>query len=134
MTSIIVLFMVMIEASNLGLTPSEIVGLLPTWCRAVSLRRFRLHSSSPSPVVYGRLASNNEIVAVKTAGLSTLFVLRPAIILGLCLSGILLYLTYAPIPMANHQAKQKVMADMEDLFYKTLKEDPPDRPQRTGRS
>lgn len=122
-TSIIVLFMVMIEASNLGLTPSEIVGLLPYMVPGSLPYTIPVSLLFAVTVVYGRLASDNEIVAVKTAGLSTLFVLRPAIILGLSLSGILLYLTYAPIPMANHQAKQKVMADMEDLFYKTLKKD-----------
>ena len=37
-------------------------------------------------VVYGRLASDNEVIAVKTAGLSAMVLIWPSIILGLFLS------------------------------------------------
>lgn len=122
-TSIIVLFMVMIEASNMGLSPSEIVHLLPYMVPGSLLYTIPVSLLFAVTVVYGRLASDNEIVAVKTAGLSTMFVLRPAIILGTILSIILLYLSYSPIPIANHKAKMIVLADMEDTFYKVLKKD-----------
>ena len=122
-TSIIVLFMVMIEASNMGLSPAEIVHLLPYMVPGSLLYTIPVSLLFAVTVVYGRLASDNEIVAVKTAGLSTLFVLRPALYLGFCLSVILLYLSYGPIPMANHRAKQIILADMEETFYKVLKKE-----------
>lgn len=122
-TSIIVLFMVMIEASNMGLSPTEIVHLVPYMVPGSLLYTIPVSLLFSVTVVYGRLASDNEIVAIKTAGLSTLFVLRPAIYLGLGLSIILLYLSYGPIPMANHQAKQIIIADMEEAFYKVLKKE-----------
>ncbi|SIO62302.1 lipopolysaccharide export system permease protein [Singulisphaera sp. GP187] len=122
-TSIIVLFMVMIEASNMGLSPTEIVHLVPYMVPGSLLYTIPVSLLFSVTVVYGRLASDNEIVAIKTAGLSTLFVLRPAIYLGFGLSIILLYLSYGPIPMANHKAKQIILADMEEAFYKVLKKE-----------
>jgi lipopolysaccharide export system permease protein len=122
-TSIIVLFMVMIEASNFGLAPTEILHLVPYMIPGSLLYTIPVSLLFAVTVVYGRLASDNEIVAVKTAGLSTLFVLRPVIFLGFSLSAMLLYLSYAPIPLANHRAKLIMLADMEDTFYKFLKKE-----------
>jgi lipopolysaccharide export system permease protein len=74
-------------------------------------------------VVFGRLAADNEVIAVKTAGLSAWTVLSPAIFLGLGLSALLLYLSHAPIPRANTMAKLVIFKNMEDVFYKYLKMD-----------
>jgi len=120
-TSIIVLFMVMIEASKMGLSPSEIAHLVPFMIPGSLVYTIPVSLLFSVTVVYGRLASDNEIIAAKTAGLSTLYVLRPAFILGLGLSALLLYLSYDPIPSATHRAKKIIMADMEDMFYKFLK-------------
>jgi lipopolysaccharide export system permease protein len=120
-TAVFVLIVVMTQASDMGLTPQDIAKLVP----------FVIPSSLPYTipvallfavtVVYGRMASDNEVVAVKTAGLSAWTVLWPSILLGLCLSGLLIYLTAGPIPRANHLAKQAIFKDLEEMFYKVLK-------------
>ncbi len=120
-TAVFVLIVVMTEASRMGLSPQDIYRLVP----------FVIPSSLPYTipvsllfavtVVYGRMASDNEVVAVKTAGLSAWTLLWPAILFGLCLSGLLIYLSGAPIPRANHLAKQAIFKDMEEMFYKVLK-------------
>jgi lipopolysaccharide export system permease protein len=122
-TSVIVLFMVMIEATKVGLTPREIMNLVP----------FVIPSSLPYTipvsllfavtVVFGRLASDNEIVAVKTAGLSAMTVLNPAIALGVILSVLLVYLSNELIPRSNTEAKLIIFKNMEEMFYKYLKKD-----------
>src|SRR3954462_700204 len=120
-TAVIVLFMVMLEASKTGLAPDEILHLVPYVIPGSLPYTIPVSLLFAVTVVYGRLASDNEIVAVKTAGLSTFFVLRPVIFLGFGLSAMLLYLSFAPIPIANHRAKLIMLADMEDTFYKFLK-------------
>ena len=120
-TAVFVLIVVMTEASRMGLSPRDIYRLVP----------FVIPSSLPYTipvsllfavtVVYGRMASDNEVVAVKTAGLSAWTLLWPAILFGLCLSVLLIYLSGAPIPRANHLAKQAIFKDMEEMFYKVLK-------------
>lgn len=122
-TSVIVLFMVMIEASKMGLSPTEIVNLVPYVVPGSLPYTIPVSLLFAVTVVYGRLASDNEIVAVKTAGLSAWTVLRPAFVLGLGLSALLLYLTHSAIPLANYHAKLIIFRDMEEMFYKFLKKE-----------
>lgn len=122
-TTIIVLFMVMIEASKMGLSPTEIMNLVPYVIPGSLPYTIPVSLLFAVTVVYGRLASDNEIVAVKTAGLSAWTVLNPAFALGISLSAVLLYLTYAPIPRANHTARMVIFKNMEEMFYKYLKKD-----------
>lgn len=123
LTSVIVLFMVMIEASKMGLSPTEIINLIPYVVPGSLPYTIPVSLLFSVTVVYGRLASDNEIVAVKTAGLSAWTVLRPSFMLGLTLSGLLLFLSHTPIPHANYMAKLIIFQNMEEMFYKFLKKD-----------
>ncbi len=122
-TSIFVLFMVMAEAARQGLTPGQILRVVP----------FVVPSSLPYTVpvallfsvsvVYGRMAGDNEVVAIKTAGLSAWFVLIPTMILSLALSAVLFILSSGLIPRSTATFNAMVMEDFEDLFYKLLKKE-----------
>lgn len=131
-TSIFVLFMVMAEASRQGLTPNDILKVIP----------FIIPSSLPYTVpvallfsvsvVYGRMASDNEIVAIKAAGLSAVSALIPTWILGMGLTAGLAYASTDAIPRSTNAFRKILLQDMEDLLYKTLKKegkfDAPDAP------
>lgn len=122
LTTVIVLFMVMIEATKMGLTPAEIFNLVPYVVPGSLPYTIPVSLLFSVTVVYGRLAADNEIVAVKTAGCSALMVLRPSIMLGVVLSILMLFLTYVPIPKANNYAKLIIFQNMEEMFYKQLKQ------------
>ena len=122
-TSIFVLFMVMAEAARIGLSPRDIVTLVPFVVPGSLPYTVPVSLLFAVTVVYGRLAADNEMIAVKTAGLSAWTVLWPAIFFGISLSGLLLYLSQAPIPLANTQAKLVIFKNMEEMFYKFLKKD-----------
>src|SRR4051794_37024892 len=122
-TSIFVLFMLMAEAAKMGLTPSDILTLIPFVVPGSLPYTIPVSLLFAVTVVYGRLASDNEVIAVKTAGLSAWTVLWPALMLGGTVSGLLLYLSNGPIPRANNQAKLVVYKNMEEMFYKFLKKD-----------
>jgi lipopolysaccharide export system permease protein len=121
LTGVIVLFMVMIEASKMGLSPTEIFNLVPYVVPSSLPYTIPVSLLFSVTVVYGRLAADNEIVAVKTAGLSAMTVLRPAIMLGLVLSVALVFLSYDLIPRANNVAKLIIFKNMEEMFYKVLR-------------
>lgn len=121
-TAIFVLFMVMAEASRQGLAPQDILKVIP----------FIVPSSLPYTVpvallfavsvVYGRMASDNEVLAIKAAGLSTIVTaLVPTWVLGLILSAGLAYAGSDAIPRATHAFRKILLQDVEDLLYKTLK-------------
>src|SRR5262249_58206397 len=61
---------ILIEASKMGLSPREIMNLVPYVVPGSLPYTIPVSLLFSVTVVYGRLASDNEIVAVKTAGLS----------------------------------------------------------------
>lgn len=123
LTGVIVLFMVMAEATRQGLAPQDILRVVP----------FIIPSSLPYTVpvallfavsvVYGRMASDNEILAIKAAGLSAVKALTPAWALGLLLSGGLYYASSDAIPRATHGFRKIIFQDFEDMLYKVLKKE-----------
>jgi lipopolysaccharide export system permease protein len=123
MTAIFVLFMVAAQARDIGLSPSDIVHLVPYVIPSTFPYTVPVSLLFAATVVYGRLAGDNEIIAIKTAGLSVWTVLTPTMILGGALSLWLLYVSGGWIPECTHNAKLVLFKDMEDMFYKLLARD-----------
>ena len=121
MSVIFVLFMVMAEATKFGLTPRDIMLLVPYVIPRTLPFTVPVSMLFAVTVVFGRLASDNEIIAVKTAGLSAMTLIWPAILMGAVLSGLLLYFSREAIPTANVLARRAVFKNFEDGFYKWLK-------------
>jgi lipopolysaccharide export system permease protein len=120
MTVIFVLFMVMAEASKFGLSPRDIAHLVPLVIPSTLPFTVPVSLLFAVTVVYGRLASDNEIIAVKTSGKSVMIVLWPTLIMGIVLSSALFYLSREWIPIATFHAKIAIIKDFEDGFYKWL--------------
>ena len=122
-TTIFVLFMVMAEAANAGLGPRDILRIVPYIIPSSMPYTVPVALLFSVSVVYGRMASDNEIMAVKTAGLSVRTVLMPSWILGLALTGGLVYLSSDVIPRATHAFRKILFQDFEDMLYKVLKKE-----------
>ncbi len=123
MTAIFVLFMVMAEALRMGLSPREIMNLVPYVIPGTLPYSVPVSLLFAVTVVFGRLASDNEIIAIKTAGLSAMTVLGPAFLLGGAISVTLLYSSGELIPRANTLAKLAIFKNSEDMFYRFLRRD-----------
>lgn len=124
MTCIFVLFMVAAQAMGSGmLTPRDVVRLVPYIIPSTLPYTTPVSLLFAVTVVYGRIAGDNEIIAVKSAGVSVMTVIWPTIFLGAAVSGTLWYLSRTWIPASAHEAKQVLFRDMEDLVYKFLKRD-----------
>jgi lipopolysaccharide export system permease protein len=123
MTAIFVLFMVAAQARDIGLSPQDIVELVPYVIPSTLPYTIPVSLLFAVTVVYGRLAGDNEIIAVKTAGLSVMTVLWPTFFLAIGLSALLLHLSGNWIPECTHQAKLVLFKDLEDTFYKVLKKE-----------
>ena len=103
MTAIFVLFMVAAQAKDIGLSPDEILHLVPYVIPSTLPYTIPVSLLFAASVVYGRLAGDNEIIAVKTAGLSVWKVLYPTLTLAAALSGWLLYVSGGWIPRMQPQ-------------------------------
>jgi lipopolysaccharide export system permease protein len=123
MTIIFVLFMVMAEAAKLGLSPRDIMTLVPYVVPSTLPFTVPVSMLFAVTVVFGRLASDNEIIAIKTAGRSAWTVVWPAVLTSAVLSGALMFLSAGFIPESTHQAKLAIFKNFEDAFYKWLKVD-----------
>jgi lipopolysaccharide export system permease protein len=123
MTSIFVLFMVAAQARDIGLSPEDIVHLVPYVIPSTLPYTVPVSLLFAATVVYGRLAGDNEIIAVKSAGVSVWKVLSPTLVLAAALSLWLLYVSGGWIPRCTHSAKLVLFKDIEDMFYKLLAKD-----------
>ncbi len=88
-TCVFVLLTVMSNAASVGLAPNEIGQLVPFMIPRSLPYTVPVSLLFAATVVYGRLASDNEVIAVKTAGLSAMVLIWPSIVLALILSVVL---------------------------------------------
>lgn len=122
-TAVFVLFVVMIEATRSGLTPQDVLRILPYVMPSSLPYTVPVALLFAVSVFYGRMAGDNEVMAIKTAGLSVWTVLSPAIMLGAASSVALYLASIGPIPRAACQFKLLLFSNMEDVTYKLLKKE-----------
>jgi lipopolysaccharide export system permease protein len=124
MTIIFVLFMVAAEAlRSRMLGPQDVLNLIPYVIPSTLPYTMPVSLLFAVTVVYGRIAGDNEVIAVKSAGVSVMAVIWPAIFLGAIVSAFLWQMSRTWIPESAHQAKLVLFKDVEDLVYKYLKRD-----------
>lgn len=71
-------------------------------------------------MVYGRMAADNEIVAVRAAGLHLWQVAAPALLLGLVASGVSLYLADWYIPRSRGQLREVLISHVAEWLDRQL--------------
>src|SRR5437773_337367 len=122
-TGILVMAGIVPEASQQGLTllqalaavPLLIPNMLPFTVPATTL--------FATCIVYGRLAHDNEILALKSAGVHIRYVIWPGVLVGLLMSSLTMALYYHVIPYSHRLLRANVLRDVEDYLYAQLKKD-----------
>jgi lipopolysaccharide export system permease protein len=56
-------------------------------------------------ISFGRLAAENEILAVRTSGVSLMTIFYPVILFGVIISSLMIYMNYSTIPNLNFKSK-----------------------------
>src|SRR5438067_1469702 len=114
---------VVVEASQRGLSPRQILTAIPLL--VPSMMPFIIPPTTlfTACVVYGRLAHDNEIVAIKSAGVNVLRVVWPGCLLGLFMSLVTLVLYYHLIPYTHFLMRSMVTNNLEDFLYALLRKD-----------
>ncbi|MBY0456384.1 MAG: LptF/LptG family permease, partial [Gemmataceae bacterium] len=74
-------------------------------------------------VVYGRLAHDNEVVALKAAGVHLFGILRPALLLGVLATATTAGLYHTTIPRTQQLFHESVLSDPEEVLYNALRRD-----------
>jgi lipopolysaccharide export system permease protein len=121
-TIIFSLFVIMAEATRQGLAPQEIAGLIPFLVPGSLPYTVPVAMLFAVTIVYGRLGGDNEVMAIKAAGLSAWTVLWPALALASVLSLGMLKLSGEVIPRANDAFRAIILGNIEDNLYRFLKQ------------
>jgi lipopolysaccharide export system permease protein len=122
-TGILVMAGIVAEASQQGLGPLQILKLLPLLVPETLPYTIPATTLFAVSVVFGRMANDNEITAIKAAGVPITHVLWPAFVLGAAVSGGVLALYDTFIPHCHHQLRTTALKDVEELIYARLRRD-----------
>lgn len=122
-TGMLMLAVVVMEAQNQGLGPLQIMAIIPLVIPSTLPYTIPATTLFATCVVYGRLAADNEILAIKAAGINLLHVIWPATFLGLVMSIFTAYLFYQVIPTSFYMMKSMAYTDVENVIYSILKRD-----------
>jgi lipopolysaccharide export system permease protein len=122
-TGIVLMGGLVAEASQQGLGPVQILAIIPLFIP--SLLPYILPTSTlfATCVVYGRLAADNEILAIKAAGVNVMKVVWPALFLGLVMSCATMGLYYRVIPYTHYLMRTLFLNDVKEVLYGMLKKD-----------
>src|SRR5947209_8164512 len=114
---------VVAEATQRGLTPAQIIMVIPLLVPSFLPYTVPATTLFAACIVYGRLAHDNEVLALKSAGVNVLYVIWPGVFVGILMSSLTMALYYHTIPYSHRLLRSQVMKDVEDYLYALLKKD-----------
>jgi lipopolysaccharide export system permease protein len=120
-TGILLMAGIIAEASQQGLGPTQILAAIPLLVPSTLPYTIPATTLFATCVVYGRLAADNEILAIKSAGINAVQVVRPGLLLGLVMSATTMGLYYRVIPYTHCLLRAMVFNDAEELLYSLLR-------------
>src|SRR5262245_53401253 len=104
-TGIVLMAGIIAEASQQGLSPAQILAIIPLIVPSTLPYTIPATTLFATCVVYGRLAHDNEILAIRASGINLLRVVWPAVVLGVTMSLATLVLYYRIIPLTHHMMR-----------------------------
>jgi lipopolysaccharide export system permease protein len=120
-TGILLLAGIIAEATQQGLSPGQVLAAIPLLIPSTLPYTIPATTLFATCVVYGRLAADNEILAIKSSGVNVTAVLLPGVFLGLAMSLATMGLYYRLIPYTHHLLRAMAFNDAEELLYTLLR-------------
>jgi lipopolysaccharide export system permease protein len=120
-TGILLMAGIVAEASQHGLGPGQLFEAIPLLIPSTLPYTIPTTTLFACCVVYGRLAGDNEILAIKAAGINLIKVVTPALLLGFVMSGVTMGLYYRIIPYTHYLLRAMVFEDIEEFMYSQLR-------------
>src|SRR3954469_3523778 len=123
LTGLFLIVLVVQQASILGLSLSQIVRAVPLLIPSMLPLTIPATTLFAACVVYGRLSHDNEIVALKAAGVHLFGIVKPTLLLGVLSTLLAAGLYHTTIPTTQKQFYEEVLADPEEVLYNMLRRD-----------
>src|SRR6516225_4560703 len=112
-TGILVMAAVVAEANQQGFSPAQILAAIPLLIPSTLPYTIPATTLFATCVVYGRLSADNEILAIRAAGINLITVVWPGLFLGIVMSAVTMGLYYRTIPYTHHLLRAMVFNDAE---------------------
>src|SRR5947208_1278454 len=123
LTGLILMAGLIAEAMKNGLSPAQMLTAIPLLLPSMLPYTVPTTTLFATCIVYGRLSADNEVLALKAAGIHILHVILPALLLGFVTSGVTMVLYLDTIPFTHFLLKTQVVGDVEDLLYTLLRKE-----------
>ena len=111
------------QASQLGLSLTQIVNAIPLFVPSTLPLTIPATTLFASCVVYGRLSHDNEVVALKAAGVHLYRIVAPAVLLGVLTTAATAALYHTTIPATQQRLYEQILSDPEEVLYNQLRRD-----------
>ncbi len=122
-TGILLMAGIVAEASQQGLNPLQVLEIIPLLIPSTLPYTIPATTLFATCVVYGRLAADNEILAIKAAGINILHVVWAGVLLGVLMSASTMGMYYQLIPWTHALMRSMFLDDVEDSLYAVLQRD-----------
>lgn len=121
LTSVIMMVFVVQDMLRESLTPLTALQLIPYAIPGALI--FAIPGTMLFAVctVYGRMAADNEITAIKSLGISPWLVMRPAIVVAMFMSFVTVYLSDVAVPWGRTGMYQIVLHSVHHTIYGALR-------------
>jgi lipopolysaccharide export system permease protein len=123
LSSIVVMAGIVQETSQQGLGPEHILILIPLLLPSTLPYTVPATMLFAVAVVYGRLSADNEITAIKAAGIPARFAIWPAVVLSMLVSAGIFSLHFQFIPHTHHRLREMAFNESEEFLYAKLRRD-----------
>lgn len=111
------------QAAQLGLSIRQVFEAIPLFIPNMLPYTIPATTLFASCVVYGRIAHDNEVVAIKGAGVHLFNILKPALLLGAITTVVTASLYHTVIPLSQQMLYKQLLDDPEELLYNMLRRD-----------
>lgn len=123
LTGMFLLAGVIQEASQKGLSPSQIMVAIPLIIPTSLPFTIPATTLFATCVVYGRMSADNEVLVLRAAGVNIYHLLWPALLLGVLTTAATSALYYDLIPRSQVMLRTALLKDGENLVYGMIKRD-----------
>ena len=123
LTGIFLLAGLVQEAGKLGLSPGQVIMVIPLLIPNTLPYTIPATTLFATCVVYGRMAHDNEITVLRSAGVHILHLFKPAVLLGTTAAAVTFWLYLDVIPGTQRIMRDRLVNDAEEVLYGMLKRD-----------
>src|SRR5262249_6138049 len=109
------------QASQLGLSLTQIINAIPLFVPSTLPLTIPATTLFASCVVYGRLAHDNEVIALKAAGVHLYGIVKPVVLLGVLTTTVTAALYHTVIPSTQRMFYEQILSDPEEELYNQLR-------------